>query len=291
MKKSLITIALLLAFAAAVLTGCSPAAPAQSSAAASETPSASVAVSESASVAESAAPSESASPSASASTSAEKKTLIMGTNAAFPPYEFKQGDKVVGIDAEIAQAIADKLGMNLEIQDMEFDAMLAAIPTGKIDFGMAGITVTEDRKKTLDFSNVYATGKQVIIVKEDSKITGPKDLKGKLIGVQLSTTGDIYCTGDYGDEAMQRFSKGPDAIQALLQSKVDAVVIDNEPAKVFVSQNKGLKILPTEYITEDYAIAVAKDNKALLDNINTALAELTDAGTIKEIVGKYIKAE
>lgn len=286
MKKRLITLTMLLVFAVAILAGCAAPAPApsQSAPAASETPSAS------ASVSASTAPSPSETPSASVSAPAEKKTLVMATNATFPPYEYMEGDKIIGIDAEIAQAIADKLGMELKITDMEFDSILAAVQTGKADMGMAGMTVTDERKQSVNFSSVYATGKQVIIVKEASKITGPKDLKDKKIGVQISTTGDIYCTGDYGDKAMQRFNKGPDAIQALLQGKVDAVVIDNEPAKVFVSQNKGLKILPTEYIVEDYAIAIAKNNDALLNSINTALADLTKEGKIKEILDKYIKA-
>lgn len=244
--KKLFAIVLLIAFAAAIFTGCAAPAPA--------------------------------------------KTLVMATNATFPPYEYMEGDKIVGIDAEIAQAIADKLGMTLKITDMEFDSILAAVQSGKADIGMAAMTVTDERKQSVNFSTIYATGKQVIIVKEDSAIASPDDLKGKKIGVQLSTTGDIYCTDDYGEEAMQRFNKGPDAVQALLQGKVDAVVIDSEPAKVFVSQSKGLKILPTEYIVEDYAIAVAKDNTDLLNKINAALEELKKSGKLQEIVNKYIKA-
>jgi len=216
--------------------------------------------------------------------------LIMATNATFPPYEYTEKNKIIGIDAEIAEAIADQLGMELEIDDMEFDSILAAVQSGKADMGMAALTVTEDRKVSVDFSTVYATGKQVIIVKEASTIATPDDLTGKKIGVQLSTTGDIYCTGDYGEDSVQRFNKGTDAVQALLQGKVDAVVIDNEPAKVFVSQNKGLKILETEYVMEDYAIAVAKNNTELLNKINGALADLQKSGKLQEIVDKYIKA-
>ena len=221
------------------------------------------------------------------------KKLTMATNAAFPPYEYYEGDKIVGIDAEIAALIAGKMGMELEISDMEFDSILAAVQSGKVDMGMAGLTVTDERLESVSFSTSYATGKQVIIVGEGSEIASPDDLEGKTIGVQLSTTGDLYITWDYVDEGLaeiDRYSKGADAVQALLQGKVDAVVIDNEPAKVFVEQNTGLRILETEYVTENYAIAVKKDNKDLLDKINKALDELTKSGEVQAIVDKYIPA-
>ena len=228
------------------------------------------------------------------SASAEKGTLVMATNAEFPPYEYYEGGEIIGIDAEIAGLIADKLEMNLEISDMAFDSIIAAVQSGKADFGMAGMTVTEDRQVSVDFSTTYATGKQVIIVKEDSDIASPDDLEGKIIGVQQSTTGDLYITWDYVDAGLaeiQRYNKGADAVLALTQDKVDAVVIDNEPAKVFVSENPGLKILETEYVTEEYAIAVAKDNSELLGQINTALADLDASGELQAILDKYIKAD
>ena len=218
-------------------------------------------------------------------------TLKMATNAQFPPYEFYEGQEIVGIDAEIAKLIADKLGMELVIEDMEFDSVLLAVPSGKVDIGMAGLTVDETRLVSMDFSTPYATGKQVIIVPEGSEIASPDDLKGKKIGVQLSTTGDIYCSDEFGEEAMDRYSKGADAVVALTQGKVDAVVIDNEPAKVFVAENEGLKILETEYAVEDYAIAIAKGNTSLLNKINAALAELTASGDIQTIIDKYISAQ
>lgn len=218
-------------------------------------------------------------------------TLKMATNAQFPPYEFYEGQEIVGIDAEIAKLIADKLGMELVIEDMEFDSVLLAVPSGKADIGMAGLTVDETRLVSMDFSTPYATGKQVIIVPEGSEIASPDDLKGKKIGVQLSTTGDIYCSDEFGEEAMDRYSKGADAVVALTQGKVDAVVIDNEPAKVFVAENEGLKILETEYAVEDYAIAIAKGNTSLLNQINAALAELTASGDIQTIIDKYISAQ
>ena len=218
-------------------------------------------------------------------------TLTMATNAEFPPYEYHEGDEIVGIDAEIAQAIADKLGMELVIEDMAFDSIISAVQSGKADIGLAGMTVDEDRLKNVNFSDTYATGKQVIIVPEGSDITSPDDLAGKIIGVQGSTTGDIYITDDYGDDAVERYNKGMDAVLALQQGKIDAVVIDNEPAKVFVEQAEGLVILETEYVTEEYAAAIAKDNDDLLEKINQALAELKESGQLQAIIDKYISVE
>lgn len=217
--------------------------------------------------------------------------LTMGTNAQFPPYEYYEGDKIVGIDAEVAQAIADKLGLTLDIQDMEFGSIITSVQSGKVDVGIAGMTVNEERLQNVNFSTSYATGVQVIIVKEDSEIATPDDLEGKLIGVQENTTGHIYCSDDYGKENVTAYTNGATAVQALLQGKVDCVVIDNEPAKNFVAANEGLKILDTEYVTEDYAIAISKDNEELLNQINAALAELIADGTIDTILNKYIQAE
>ncbi len=226
------------------------------------------------------------------SSSDKTETLVMGTNATFPPYEYvDDNNKIVGIDAEIAQAIADKLGMKLEIKDMEFDSLIPAVKSDSIDVVLAGMTVTDERKQSVDFSDSYSTGVQVIIVKEGSDIKSTDDLKGKKIGVQSGTTGDSYCTTDFGQENVKQFSNGSLAVAALANGQVDCVVIDNEPAKNYVAANTGLKILDTEYVTEDYAIAVSKDNPDLLKKINTALKELKEAGKIDEIVGKYIKAE
>ena len=171
-------------------------------------------------------------------------TLTMGTNAEFPPYEFYEGDAIVGIDAEIAAAIADKLGMKLVIEDMAFDAIIPAVTSGKVDMGMAGMTVTDERKESVNFSDSYATGVQVVIVTSDSKIASIDDLSagGLKIGVQSSTTGDLYATWDLEDEGLatvQRYNKGADAVQALVTGKVDCVIIDNEPAKAFVKANNG----------------------------------------------------
>ncbi len=223
-----------------------------------------------------------------------KKKLVMATNAAFPPYEMYEGKNIVGIDAEIAKAIADKLGMELEIVDTEFNAIIGGVASGKYDMGMAGMTVTEDRKKSVDFSDSYATGVQVIIVKEGSAIATADDLFADgatyKVGVQDGTTGAIYCEDDLGADRVSSYSKGADAVQALIAGKVDCVVIDNEPAKNFVAANDGLVILDTEYVTEDYAICFAKDSE-LTEKVNGALKELIADGTVKKIIDKYITAE
>ena len=219
-----------------------------------------------------------------------KDTLVMATNAEFPPYEFHEGDDVVGIDADIARAIGEEMGMEVKIEDMAFDSIIPAVTSGKADFGAAGMTVTEDRKKNVDFTDTYATATQVIIVKEGSDIAGPDDLTGKKIGVQLGTTGDIYAD-DIEDAKVERYNKGFEAVQALTQDKIDAVVIDGEPAKEFVAEADGLKILGEAFTEEEYAIAVAKDNDDLLKKMNEALASLKESGKIDEIVAKYISAD
>ena len=229
------------------------------------------------------ASSGSASASASASTSTEaglttavEGKLTMATNAAFPPYEYIEGGEIVGIDAEIAGAIAEKLGLELQIDDMEFDSIVEAVKGGKADIGLAGMTVTDERLESVNFTATYATGVQVVIVTEDSAITSVDDLfadgANHVIGVQRNTTGDIYTTGDIEEAGLgtiDRYSKGSDAVQALKTGKVDCVVIDNEPAKAFVDAVEGLKILDTEY----------------------ALEELIADGTVKTIVEKYIPAQ
>ena len=220
-----------------------------------------------------------------------KGVLTMATNAYFPPYEYYEGSDIVGIDAEIAKAVADKLGLELKIEDMEFDSIITAVSTGKADMGLAGMTVTEERKQNVNFSDTYATGVQVVVVPEDSDIKTVDDLAGRKIGVQLATTGDIYCTDDFGSENVEEYNKGNDAIMALISGKIDAVVIDNEPAKSFVAANEGLKILDTEYVTEEYAAALNKENTALLEAINGALKELKADGTLDSIINKYIPAE
>lgn len=225
-------------------------------------------------------------------TSASKTELVMATNAQFPPYEYYSNGQIVGIDAEIAALIAEELGMTLKIVDIEFDSIVAGVQTGKYDMGMAGMTVTEKRLKNVNFSDSYATGVQVIIVKEGSPIMSVDDLGAEgatyKIGVQAQTTGDIYACDDYGSDRVTSYSAGADAVAALVAGKVDCVIIDNEPAKSFVKANAGLKILDTEYAVEDYAICVAKEDTELLAKINAALTKLKASGKLDEIVKKYI---
>ena len=237
--------------------------------------------------------------SAAASTSAaagelttvETGKLTMATNAAFPPYEMTTdaGD-FEGIDIETAQAIADKLGLELQIDDMDFDAALLSVQQGKADIVMAGVTVTDERKAVMDFPDSYATGIQSIIVPEGSDIASPDDLADKKIGTQRGTTGYIYCSDDFGDDSVVAYDDGLTAVQALNNGQVDAVVIDNAPAQEFIAANPGLKILDTSYAEEDYAIGMAK-NSPLEDAVNSVLEELKADGTLQAIVDKYITAE
>ena len=238
--------------------------------------------------------------SAAASTSAaagelttvEAGKLTMATNATFPPYEMTtdSGD-IEGIDVDTAKAIAEKLGLELQIDDMDFDAALLSVQQGKADIAMAGITVTDERKAVMAFSDSYATGIQSIIVPEGSDIASPDDLAGNKIGTQRGTTGYIYCSDDFGEDSVVAYDNGLTAVQALNNGQVDAVVIDNAPAKEYVAANPGLKVLETSYAEEDYAIGMSKDNTALVEAVNAALEELKADGTLQSIVDKYITAE
>ena len=226
----------------------------------------------------------------------EAGKLIMSTNAAFPPYEMTTDDGgFAGIDIEIAQAIADKLGLELVIDDMDFDGALLAVQQGKSDIVMAGVTVNEKRQKVMDFSVTYSTGIQVVIVKEGSDVT-MDNLGDKLIGTQRGTTGYIYASdtvenGGYGEDHVVAYDNGITAVQALMNGQVDAVIIDNAPAQEFIKANPGLTILEGEWAVEDYAIGVGKNNTELLNAINKALEELIADGTVQKIVDKYINAK
>lgn len=219
--------------------------------------------------------------------------LTMATNAYFPPYEYYDGDKIIGIDAEIAAAIAKELGLELVINDMEFDSIITAVKGGAADFGLAGMTISPDRLEEVDFSISYASGVQAIIVKEGSAIKSVDDLYADganyKVGVQLGTTGDAYATEDFGSDLVTAYSKGNEAVMALIGGDLDCVIIDNEPAKAFVANNTGLVILETSYADEDYAACIAKENTALKSAIDDAILKLTEDGTIDAIVDKYIK--
>ena len=226
----------------------------------------------------------------------EAGKLIMSTNAAFPPYEMTTDDGgYTGIDVEIAQAIADKLGLELVIDDMEFDSALLAVQQGKSDIVMAGVSVTDTRKKVMEFTNSYATGIQVVIVKEGSDVT-MDNLGSKRIGCQRGTTGYLYASdtpanGGYGEDHVIAYDNGASAIKALQNGQVDCVIIDKAPAQEFVKANPGLKLLEGTWVEEEYAIGFDKGNTGLLDKVNQALKELTDDGTIQKIIDKYITAE
>jgi len=224
---------------------------------------------------------------------AADKVLKVATNVAFPPYEYYEDEKVVGIDVDIVQAICDKLGYEMELSDMEFGSIITAVAAGKVEVGFGAITITEERAKSVNFTTSYSTGIQSIIVKEDSPITGVEDLeaKGIKIGVQQDTTGDIYATDQFGEDHMARFNKGADAVQALITGKVNCVIIDNSPAETFVAQNKGLKILPTAYAEEAYGFELNKNATELYEEFNGALEELLKDGTVQKIIDKYISAD
>ena len=228
----------------------------------------------------------------------EAKKLTMATNAEFPPYEYYEGDKIVGIDAEVAALIAEKLGMELEIVDIEFNSIIPGIQSGKYDMGMAGMTVTDERLESVNFTSSYATGIQAVIVKEDGALQNVEDLFKEgydwTVGAQTATTGDLYATWDIEDEGLgtvSRFDKGADAVAALVAGKIDCVIIDDNPAKAFVAANQGLKILDTSYTVEDYAICYAKDNAELGEKIDKALQELIADGSVQKVIDKYIPAE
>ena len=243
---------------------------------------------------ESTAPSQGAEPAAL--TTAEEGKLHMSTNAAFPPYEMLADDgSFEGIDVEVAAEIAKKLGLELVVDDMDFTAALTAAANGQSDIVMAGVTVNEERQQTLDFTDSYATGVQVVIVKEGSDVT-MDNLGEKMIGTQKGTTGYIYASdtpenGGYGEDHVIGYDNGAVAVEALKGGQIDCVIIDNEPAKAYVAANEGLTLLEGTWVTENYAIGVKKGNTQLVDAVNAALKELIEDGTVQRIIDKYIPAE
>lgn len=218
------------------------------------------------------------------------KKLVMCTNAEFPPYEFKEGGQFAGIDVECARLIGSKLGYEVEILDIAFDSLIPTVMSGKADFAMAGMTVTEDRLKNIDFTHTYQTAVQTVVVPSSSSIESIDDLSDKKIGVQTGTTGDIYCSGDFGEDAIERYSKIIDGFQAMKAGKIDACVVDDQVAKSIVASDGGsFKILDTAYANEEYAIAVKKGNTELLNKLNSVIDEIKANGELKKIIDKYIK--
>ena len=223
-------------------------------------------------------------------TALAKEKIYVGTNAEFPPFEYLEKGEITGFDIELMNEMGKVLDAEVKVQDMAFDGLLPALQMKKVDVVIAGMTATEERKKTVAFTQPYYTASQVIIVKEgDNSIKSFDDLKGKKIGVQLATTGDIYAKDDFGEENVEEYNKGADAVMALTSGKIDAVIIDNQPAKAFVKTTDGLQILDTDYVQEDYAAAIQKGNTDLLNAVNGALKELKEDGTIQKILDKYIK--
>ena len=231
-------------------------------------------------------------------TTVESGKLHMSTNAEFPPYEMlDDAGNPIGIDVEVAQAIANKLGLELVVDDMAFNAALLAVQNGQSDIAMAGITVSEDRLAKMDFTDSYATGVQVVIVKEGSDVT-MDNLGDHMIGTQMGTTGYIYASdtvenGGYGEDHVIGYETGAVAVQALISGQVDAVIIDNLPAQSYVEANAaaGLTILEGTWVEEDYAIGLQKGNADLMAAVNGALNELKADGTFQNIVDKYITAD
>ena len=268
--KKFFAMALSCALCLSMLAGCGDSAASSAPAAESAAPTAAAAEAATETSVKDEAPAAEAGSTAEAAatefTTVEDGKLHMATNATFPPYEMVADDGTFeGIDVDIAGKIAEKLGLELVVDDMDFGSIITSVQTGKEDIALAGLTVTDERKQNVDFTDSYATGVQVVIVPEDSDIKTIDDLQGKLIGCQESTTGYAYCTDDYGEDMVTAFPSGANAVQALLTGKIDAVVIDKQPAEAYVAQNEGLKILDTEYVAENYAIGVSKDNTALRD--------------------------
>lgn len=287
--KKVISMLLAVCMAAACLTACSSSSSdSSSSAAESSTESTTESSTEATESSEESA--ESTETATGDFTTVSDGVLTLGTNVSFPPYEYYDGDTPTGIDIEIATAVAEKLGLTLEVVDMDFGSIITSVQQGKIDCSFAGMTVTDERKENVNFTQSYSTGVQAIIVPEDSDIQTADDLaNAELIGVQESTTGHIYCTDDFGEDHVVAYTNGATAVQALVSGKVDCVVIDEQPAKNYVEANEGLKILDTAYVTEDYAACVSKDNEALLAAMDQAITELKEDGTIQSILDKYIK--
>lgn len=217
----------------------------------------------------------------------EDGVLKVGTSADFAPFEYVENGEITGIDVDIIKAVGEKMGLDVQVQDMNFKAILASLGSGKIDAGVAAISVTEERKQSVDFSDPYAQTILKIMVAKDSDIKGPEDLEGKKIGAQLGTTGEAYAKDDFGEENVQSFDKYYAAVQALANGKVDAVIMDAAPAKNYADASD-LKLLDTAYAEEEYSIAFTKGNKALVDAANKALKELKEDGTIDSILEKYI---
>lgn len=216
-----------------------------------------------------------------------KQTLVVATEATFPPYEFYRGTEIVGIDMDILREIARRNNLHFQIEDMSFDSLITAVQTGKVDLVASGLTVTPDRARQVDFTRTYARARQVVIVPMDSAITCKEDLQKVRLGVQHGSSGDMYVSEHIGEA--ERFTNGALAVAAMNAGKLDAVVLDNAPAENHVAGSPGLKILPVPLVEEEYAMAVRKGRPELLELLNKTLAELEADGTLQRIVESYMK--
>lgn len=236
----------------------------------------------------SATPAASESGEAPAETTSSDNVIVMGTNAEFEPFEYRDGLEITGFDVEIAKKVAEKLGKELVIEDMAFDSLIMALNSDKIDFIAAGMTATDERRTQVDFSDSYFNSQQMIIVKaDDTSIATAEDLVGKKVGVQLGTTGDLFVSGTEGIAEVVQLQTGTQAVMDLKNGKIDAVVIDAEPAKKMTEGQSDLKLLDVPFVEEEYAIAVKKGDADVLTAINETLADIKADGTYDEIYAKY----
>lgn len=216
-----------------------------------------------------------------------KEKIYVGTNAEFPPFEYLENGEIKGFDMELVNEIGKILDADIKIVDMAFDGLLPALQMKKVDLVIAGMTANEERMKTVSFTQPYYTASQVIIVKEgNDSIKSLNDLKGKKVGVMLGFTGDMVVSEIEGVK-IERFNAAYAGIMALQAGKVEAVVLDSEPAKNYVAQNKGLVLADADAEQEEYAIAVRKNDKALLEKVEKALKEIKENGTYDKLLQKY----
>ena len=276
--KKVFALILAVALCAALFAACAPTEPTESAA-----PSESAAP-----ASESAAPASEAAATGALASIKEAGKLVMLTNAAFAPYEYLGSDnEVAGVDVDMAQAIADKIGVELEVVNMDFDGLIPALVAGKGDLVAAGLTITDERKQSVDFSDPYADATQLIIVKsENADINGPDDLIGKTIGVQLGTTGDIY-SSDIEGATVKQYKTGIEAGMDLKNGKLDAVVLDKLPSQNIVESTEGLKLIDAPLTDEQYAIAVVKGDSEFLALINGVIKDLQAAGSVAEWTEKH----
>lgn len=226
------------------------------------------------------------------SCSKNSEVVKMGTNAAFPPFEYTEGSEIVGFDVTVSELIARDYGKKLKVVDMSFDGLIAALQAGSIDFIAAGMTATEERRKNVDFSEPYYSSKQTIIVRANTNnVSTVADLKGKSIGVQAGTTGEIYATEKVENASVKSFKTGIDAALALKNGAIDSIILDELPAKEIVRRNSELKIIEDDFFTDEYAIAVKKGNTKLLESVNKTILKIKEDGTYQKLLNAFMPVD